>query len=97
MSKLEAIGPWIIVKPIKVKKPEHKLIERPETVEVTQIYAEVISVGKGLWLLDATLTTPMVKVGDTVVFGQNAGMPVEIDDEEYIVIREEAIWMRYNG
>lgn len=32
---------------------------------------------------------PSVKVGDTVIFGYDAGQEVRIDDERYLLIRDE--------
>ena len=41
---------------------------------------------------DGNLATPQVKVGDMVLFGKYGGQTVKLDDEEYLVLREEDVF-----
>jgi len=51
----------------------------------------VIEVGSGRIADDGTHQPLEVKVGDTILFDKYSGSKVKIDDEEYLIIREEDI------
>lgn len=52
----------------------------------------VQAVGQGKVLPNGTLRPLEVKAGDQVMFSQGAGSIVKIDDEEYVVLKEEDIF-----
>ena len=52
--------------------------------------AEVIAVGPG-GNIDGKEVTMMVKPGDTVIYSKYAGTEVKLEDEEYIVVRQNDI------
>jgi chaperonin GroES len=49
------------------------------------------SVGKGRVLEDGTQRKLDVKAGDKILFGKYAGTDVKIDDEDYLIMREDDI------
>jgi chaperonin GroES len=51
----------------------------------------VIAVGPGRVTDDGKRQALEVKVGDTVLFDKYSGSKIKIDDEEYLIIREEDI------
>lgn len=51
----------------------------------------VIEVGSGRITDDGKHQPLEVKVGDTILFDKYSGSKVKIDDEEYLIIREEDI------
>jgi len=51
-----------------------------------------VAVGEGRILENGQKLPLCVKVGDKVIFGKYAGTEVEIDDEKYLVMREEDIY-----
>jgi chaperonin GroES len=51
----------------------------------------VIEVGPGKVTDDGKRQPLEVKVGDTILFDKYSGSKVKIDDEEYLIIREEDI------
>ena len=51
----------------------------------------VIEVGPGRITDDGKRQPLEVKVGDTILFDKYSGSKVKIDDEEYLIIREEDI------
>ena len=51
----------------------------------------VIEVGSGRITDDGKHQPMEVKVGDTILFDKYSGSKVKIDDEEYLIIREEDI------
>lgn len=51
----------------------------------------VIAVGPGRITDDGKRQAMEVKVGDTVLFDKYSGSKIKMDDEEYLIIREEDI------
>ncbi|NWF98003.1 MAG: co-chaperone GroES [Nitrospirae bacterium] len=51
----------------------------------------VIAVGPGRVTDDGKRQAMEVKVGDTVLFDKYSGSKIKMDDEEYLIIREEDI------
>src|SRR5437879_12642936 len=52
---------------------------------------EVIAIGEGKFREDGTRRPLDVKAGDRVLFGKYGGSEVKIDDEEYLIMREDEI------
>lgn len=52
---------------------------------------EVIAVGEGKFRDDGSRQPLDVKAGDRVLFGKYSGSEVKIDDEEYLIMREDEI------
>ena len=63
----------------------------PDTAKEKPQQGEVIAVGDGEILKDGTRQTLDVKPGDRVLFGKYSGSEVKIDDEEYLIMREDEI------
>ncbi len=54
------------------------------------VQAEVIAVGPG-GMVDGKEVTMQVKPGDKVIYSKYAGNEVKLDDEEYIIVRQNDI------
>ncbi|MHC4078270.1 MAG: co-chaperone GroES, partial [Planctomycetota bacterium] len=52
---------------------------------------KVTAVGEGSRTKSGTRIKPDVKKGDTVLFGKYAGSDIQIDGEEYKIVRENEI------
>ena len=63
----------------------------PDTAKEKPQQGEVIAVGSGKIREDGTRQTLDVKPGDRVLFGKYGGSEVKIEDEEYLVMREDEI------
>ena len=64
----------------------------PDTAKEKPQEGEVVAIGEGR-RLDSGERQPMdVKVGDLVLFGKYSGTDVMIDDEEYLILREEDVF-----
>jgi len=72
----------------EVKKGE---IIIPDTAKEKPMEGEVISVGPGKMMEDGKRSPVDLKAGDRVLFGKYAGTDIKIDDEEYVIMREEEI------
>ena len=53
--------------------------------------AEVIAVGEGIRTLSGELVAPSVKVGDTVLVENHAGVDVKDGDEKYTIVGTASI------
>ena len=57
---------------------------------------DVIAVGAGK--IEKGHRVPLdVKVGDRILFGKYTGNEIQIDDQEYLILREEEILMNLSG
>src|SRR5881396_3210342 len=63
----------------------------PDTAKEKPQQGEVIAVGEGKFREDGTRQALDVKAGDRVLFGKYSGSEVKIDDEEYLIMREDEI------
>jgi chaperonin GroES len=63
----------------------------PDTAKEKKTEAEVISVGTGRVTDKGDLRPLVVKVGDHVLMGKYAGNEIEIDGEDFVIVREEEV------
>lgn len=63
----------------------------PDTAKEKPQQGEVIAAGEGKFREDGTRQPLDVKAGDRVLFGKYSGSEVKIDDEEYLIMREDEI------
>lgn len=63
----------------------------PDTAKEKPQEGEVVAVGPGKILDDGKVQPMNVKAGDKILFGKYAGTDVKLDDEEYIIMREDDI------
>ncbi len=63
----------------------------PDTAKEKPQEAEVVAVGPGK-LNDEGKRQPMdVKAGDRILIGKYSGSEIKIDDEDYVILREDEI------
>jgi chaperonin GroES len=63
----------------------------PDTAKEKPQQGEVIAAGEGKVREDGTRQALDVKPGDRVLFGKYSGSEVKLDDEEYLIMREDEI------
>ena len=91
-TKLTPIGGNILVKPISEEKVSASGIVLPDTVDKEKPQkGEVVALGSGEITLDGKKVPFNVKVGDIVIFKKYSPDEIEIDDEEYLIMEEDAI------
>lgn len=86
---------------ILVKAPDIKDLEKtksgllvPGPGFVDHIWAEVVEISDGFYSQNGVLCHVTVKVGDVVAFHKGVGLPVILDDEKYLLIRDIDIHMK---
>lgn len=81
----------IIVKRLEEEKQTASGIVIPDTAKEKPEQGEIVAVGHGRLLQDGTTLPLQVKPGEKVLFGKYAGQTVRIDDEEFLVLKEEDV------
>ena len=68
----------------------------PDTAKEKPQEGEVIAIGAGK--MEKGHRIPLeVKVGDRILFGKYTGSEIKIDDQEYLILREEEILAKVSG
>ncbi len=81
----------VLLKRIEEKEVMKGGIIIPDTAKEKPMEGEVIAVGPGKMMDDGKRAALDVKAGDRVLFGKYAGTEIKIDDQEYVIMREEEI------
>jgi chaperonin GroES len=81
----------VLVKRLEEQEVKKGGIIIPDTAKEKPQEAEVIAVGKGRTTDEGKVVPLEVKKGDRILIGKYSGTDVTIDDEEYIILREEDI------
>jgi chaperonin GroES len=81
----------VIVKRMEEERTSSGGIVIPDSATEKPIRGEVIAVGPGKVQDNGKQQPVDLKVGDTVLFGKYSGTEVKIDDEDYLVMREDDI------
>ena len=68
----------------------------PDTAKEKPQEGEIIAVGAGKVEKGKRIALD-VKVGDRILFGKYTGSEINIDDQEYLILREEEIFGKLGG
>src|ERR687893_735850 len=63
----------------------------PDSAKEKPQEGEVVAAGAGKYKEDGTRQTLDVKEGDRVLFGKYSGSEIKIDNEEFLIMREDEI------
>lgn len=88
---LKPLQDRILVKRIEVGEQIKGGIIIPDTAKEKPMEGEVISVGSGKIKEDGSRQPIDLKVGDRILFSKYAGTEVKIDNEEYLIMREDDV------
>ena len=80
----------IVIKRIEEKETIKGGIIIPDSAKEKPQEGEVIAVGKGK-REKGELIALDVKVGDRILFGKYSGTEIKLDNEEYLIIREDEV------
>jgi chaperonin GroES len=87
----------VLVKRIEEKESVRGGIIIPDTAKEKPQEGEVIAVGAGK-LTDKGERIPLdVKAGDRILFGKYSGNDIKIDEQEYLILREDEILAKIGG
>ena len=63
----------------------------PDTAKEKSMEAKVIAVGRGKTMAGGNPSQSEVKAGDRVLVSKYAGTEIEIDGDEYLIVRQDEI------
>jgi chaperonin GroES len=81
----------VLVKRVEEKEVVKGGIIIPDTAKEKPMEGEVVAVGDGKILEDGKRVALDVKPGNRVLFGKYAGTEIKIEDQDYVIMREEEI------
>jgi chaperonin GroES len=86
----------VLVRRLEEKETVKGGIIIPDTAKEKPQEGEVIAVGSGR--LEKGERIPLdVKPGDRILFGKYSGNDIKIDDEEYMILKEDEILAKIGG
>lgn len=82
----------IIVKPSEPQETTKGGIIIPDTAQEKPMQGEIIAVGKGRITDEGKEIALQVQPGQKVLYGKYSGTEVNVDGEEYLIMRESDIF-----
>ncbi len=89
--KLKPLYDRVVVKKIEIENATPGGIILPDSAKEESQFAEVVAVGEGKLLENGQIVPLKVKEGQKVLISKYAGSDVEINGEEYTILKEEDI------
>ncbi len=90
-TKFRPLHDRILVKRMEEEEERRGGIIIPDTAKEKPQQGKVVAVGTGKVTEDGKKLALDVKAGDRILFGKYSGNEVKIDDEEYLILREEDV------
>jgi chaperonin GroES len=81
----------VLVKRVEEKEVVKGGIIIPDTAKEKPMEGEVIAVGNGKVMDDGKRAKMDVKAGDRILFGKYSGTEIKIDEQDYLIMREDEI------
>ena len=88
--KLKPLGDRVVLQQLDAEETTKSGIVLPGKAQEKPQQAEVIAVGPG-GVVDGKEVEMQVAVGDKVIYSKYAGTEVKLEDEEFIVVRQNDI------
>ena len=82
--KLVPLGDRLVIKQVVAEETTKSGIVLPGQAKEKPQEATVVAVGKGV-------ESDVINEGDTVIYSKYAGNAIKVDDEEYIIVKEEDV------
>ena len=89
--KVKPLHDRILIKRVEEKETVKGGIIIPDTAKEKPQEGEVIAVGGGKKTEEGKVIPLDVKAGDRILFGKYSGTEIKIDEEEFLIIREDEV------
>ena len=89
--KVRPLHDRVLVKRLEAEEQVRGGIIIPDSAKEKPQEAQVIAVGPGKIQDDGQRSKLDVKAGDKVLVGKYSGSDIKIDDEDYVILREDEI------
>lgn len=90
--KIRPLADRVIIQPAKAEEKTKGGIILPDTAKEKPIEGTIVAVGPGRVTEDGKEIKMSVKQGDKVLYGKYSGTEVNIEGEEYLIMRESDIY-----
>lgn len=88
--KLVPLGDKVVLKQIVAEETTKSGIVLPGQTKEKPLQGEVVAVGPG-GMVDGNEVTMMVSVGDQVVYSKYCGTEIDLDGEDYLIVKQSDI------
>ena len=95
--KIRPMHDRIVVKHTEEDSTSAGGIVIPDSATEKPSKGEIVAVGNGKVLDNGEVRVLDIKVGDNVLYGKYSGTEVKVDDEEYLVMREDDIMVIFDA
>ena len=89
--KIRPLYDRIVVKRVETEEQKVGGLYIPDSAKEKPQEGEVVAVGKGKRLEDGNVVPLDVQVGDRILFGKYSGSDIKLDNEEYLIMREDEV------
>jgi len=89
--RLQPMGDRIVVKRVESEETTAGGIVLPDSAREKPARGTVVAIGSGRLLDDGSRAASQLNNGDVILFSSYAGEQVEIDDVEYLLMREDDV------
>jgi len=89
--KIRPLYDRIVVKRIEEQEQKVGGLYIPDSAKEKPQEGEVVAVGKGKRLEDGKVIPLDVQVGDRILFGKYSGSDIKLDNDEYLIMREDEV------
>ena len=89
--KIRPLYDRIVVNRLEAQEQMKGGLYIPESAKEKPQEGEVVAVGKGKRLEDGKVVPLDVQVGDHILFGKYSGSEIKLDDEEFLMMREDEV------
>ncbi len=89
--KIRPLYDRIVVKRIEQEEQKVGGLYIPDSAKEKPQEGEVVAVGKGKRLEDGKVIPLDVQVGDRILFGKYSGSDIKLDQDEYLIMREDEV------
>jgi chaperonin GroES len=90
-TKIKPLHDRVIIRRIEETENMRGGLYIPDSAKEKPQEGEVIAVGEGKYKEDGTRQSLDVKEGDRILFGKYSGSEIKLDNEEFLIMREDEI------
>jgi chaperonin GroES len=95
--KVRPLHDRVLIKRIEEQETVRGGIIIPDTAKEKPQEGEVVAAGTGKRLENGSIIPLEVKEGDRVLFGKYSGTEIKVDNQEYLILREDEILAIFNA
>ena len=90
-TKIQPLADRVVVKALEETEQMRGGLYIPDTAKEKPQQGEIIAVGPGKVGDDGVRIEPEVEVGNRVLYGKYSGTEVNVEGEEYLILRESDV------